>query len=65
MAVKPLSDRVLVKPKPAEEKTAGGAFKAAIKGGDVKEAVKQGIETANDIEEGKVKKGFFGKLIKK
>ena len=26
MAVKPLSDRVLVKPNPAEEKTAGGLF---------------------------------------
>ena len=45
--------------------TAAAALKAALKGGDVKEAVKQGIETANDIEEGKVKKGFFGKLIKK
>lgn len=45
--------------------TAAAAFKAAIKGGDVKEAVKQGIETANDIEEGKVKQGFFGKLFKK
>ena len=45
--------------------TAAAALKAAIKGGDVKEAVKQGIETANDIEEGKVKRGFFGKLIKK
>lgn len=45
--------------------TAAAALKAAIKGEDVKEVVKQGIETANDIEEGKVKKGFFGKLIKK
>ena len=45
--------------------TAAAALKAALKGGDVKEAVRQGIETANDIEEGKVKKGFFGKLIKK
>ena len=26
MAVRPLSDRVLVKPNPAEEKTAGGLF---------------------------------------
>ena len=33
-------------------------WKAAVTGGDVKEAVKQGIETANDIEEGKVKQGF-------
>ena len=38
---------------------------AAATGGDGKEAVKQGIETANDIEEGKVKQGFFGKLFKK
>ena len=38
---------------------------AALRGGDVKEAVRQGVETANDIEEGKVKRGFFGKLIKK
>ena len=45
--------------------TAAAALKAALKGGDVKEAVKQGIETANDIEEGKVKQGFFGKLFKK
>ncbi len=45
--------------------TAAAALKAALKGGDVKEAVRQGVETANDIEEGKVKRGFFGKLIKK
>lgn len=45
--------------------TAAAALKAAIKGGDVKEAVKKGIETANDIEEGKVKQGFFGRLFKK
>ena len=45
--------------------TAAAALKAALRGGDVKEAVRQGIETANDIEEGKVKRGFFGKLIKK
>ena len=45
--------------------TAAAALKAAIKGGDVKAAVKQGIETANDIEEGKVKQGVFGKLFKK
>ena len=45
--------------------TAAAALKAAATGGDVKEAVKQGIETANDIEEGKVKQGFFGKLFKK
>ena len=45
--------------------TAAAALKAAVTGGDAKEAVKQGIETANDIEEGKVKQGFFGKLFKK
>ena len=45
--------------------TAAAALKTAIKGGDVKDVVKQGIETANDIEEGKVKQGFFGKLFKK
>ena len=45
--------------------TASAALKAAVTGGDVKEAVKQGIETANDIEEGKVKQGLFGKLLKK
>ena len=45
--------------------TAAAALKAAIKGSDVKDAIKQGIETANDIEEGKVKQGFFGKLFKK
>lgn len=45
--------------------TAAAVLKAAVKGGDVKEAVKEGIETANAIEEGKVKQGFFGKLFKK
>lgn len=45
--------------------TAMAAFKAAATGGSVEEAVKQGIEMANDIEEGKVKQGFFGKLLKK
>jgi len=45
--------------------TAAAAFKAAVTGGSVEEAVKQGIETANDIEEGKVRQGFFGKLFKK
>ena len=45
--------------------TAAAAVKAAIKGEDVTEAVKQGIETANAIEEGKVRQGFFGKLFKK
>ena len=45
--------------------TAAAALKAAVTGGDVQEAVKQGVETASDIEEGKVKQGFFGKLFKK
>lgn len=45
--------------------TAAAALKTAIKGGDVAEVLKKGIETANDIEEGKVKQGFFGKLFKK
>lgn len=45
--------------------TAAEILKAAATGGNVKEAVKQGIETANDIEEGKVKQGFFGKLFRK
>lgn len=45
--------------------TAAAALKAAMKGDDAKEVIKQGIETANDIEEGKVKQGFFGKLFKK
>ena len=45
--------------------TAAAALGAAIKGGDVKAALKQGIETANDIEEGKVRQGLFGKLFKK
>ena len=45
--------------------TAAAALKAAVKGESVEEAVKEGIETANAIEEGKVKQGFFGKLFKK
>ena len=45
--------------------TAAAALKAAAKGESVEEAVKEGIETANAIEEGKVKQGFFGKLFKK
>ena len=45
--------------------TAAAALKAAASGGDVKEAVKQGIDTANAIEEGKVKQGFFGQLFRK
>ena len=45
--------------------TAAAVLKAAVTGGSVEEAVKQGIETANDIEEGKVRQGFFGKLFKK
>ena len=45
--------------------TAASALKAAVTGGDVKETLKKGIETANEIEEGKVKQGFFGRLFKK
>ena len=45
--------------------TAAEALKTAIKGGDVEEVLKKGIEIANEIEEGKVKRGFFGKLFKK
>lgn len=45
--------------------TAAAALKAAVSGGDVTEAVKKGIDTANDIEEGKVKQSFWGKLFKK
>lgn len=45
--------------------TAAEVLKAAATGGDVGAAVKQGIDTANDIEEGKVKQGFFGKLFRK
>lgn len=45
--------------------TAAAALKAAVKGENVQEAVKQGIDMANDIDEGKVKQGFFGKLFRK
>jgi len=45
--------------------TAMAALKAAVSGGSVEEAVKKGMETANDIEEGKVRQGLFGKLFKK
>jgi len=45
--------------------TAAAVLKAAATGGSVEEAVKQGIETANDIEDGKVRQGFFGKLFRK
>ena len=45
--------------------TAAAALKTAIKGGDVTEELKKGIETANAIEEGKVRRGFFGKLLRK
>ena len=45
--------------------TVAAVLEAAATGGSVEEAVKQGIETANDIEEGKVRQGFFGKLFKK
>ena len=45
--------------------TAAAVLKAAAKGESVEEAVKTGVETANAIEEGKVKQSFWGKLFKK
>ena len=45
--------------------TVAAVLEAAATGGSVEEAVKQGIETANDIEEGNVRQGFLGKLFKK
>lgn len=45
--------------------TAAAAIKAAVKGESVEEVIKEGIETANAIEEGKVKQNFWGKLFKK
>ncbi|MBR1690656.1 MAG: hypothetical protein IJ713_07775 [Oscillibacter sp.] len=45
--------------------TAAAALKAAVKGESVEETVKEGIDTANAIEEGKVRQGLFGKLLKK
>jgi|GEM_PF-970313 len=45
--------------------TAAAALKAAVKGEDVGEVIKEGVQTANDIEEGKVRRGLFGKLFKK
>lgn len=45
--------------------TAAAAIKIAVKGESVEEVIKEGIETANAIEEGKVKQGFWGKLFKK
>ncbi len=45
--------------------TAAAVLKAAAAGESVEDAVKQGIDTANAIEEGKVKQGFFGKLFRK
>lgn len=45
--------------------TVTAAAKAAVTGGDVQEAVKEGMEMAEDIEKGKVKQSFFGKLFRK
>lgn len=45
--------------------TAAAVLKAAAAGESVEDAVKQGIDTANAIEEGKAKQGFFGKLFRK
>lgn len=44
---------------------AAAAIKAAVKGESVEEVIQEGIETANAIEEGKVKQNFWGKLFKK
>ena len=45
--------------------TATAVLKATVKGENVQEVVKQGIDMANNIDEGKVKQGFFGKLFRK
>ena len=45
--------------------TAAAAIQAAVKGESVEEVIQEGIETANAIEEGKVKQSFWGKLFKK
>lgn len=45
--------------------TAAAVLKAAATGGDVETAVKEGFDTANAIEDGNVKQGFFGKLFRK
>ncbi len=45
--------------------TAAAVLQAAISGKSVEAAVKEGVETAEAIEEGKVKQGFFGKLFRK
>lgn len=45
--------------------TAAKVLKAAVTDGSVEDAVRQGVNTADDIEEGKVKQGFFGKLFRK
>lgn len=47
--------------------TASAVLKAALKGeGEegIAEKIREGIDTANDIEEGKVKRGLFGRLKK-
>ena len=45
--------------------TAAKVLKAAVTDGSVEDAVRQGVNTADEIEEGKVKQGFFGKLFRK
>lgn len=45
-------------------KTANEALKAALKGGDVKEVLAEGLQKSIDIDQGKVKKkGFFARLF--
>ena len=45
-------------------KTANEALKAALKGGDVKEALAEGLQKLIDIDQGKIKKkGFFARLF--
>ena len=45
-------------------KTANEALKAALKGGDVKEALAEGLQKSIDIDQGKIKKkGFFARLF--
>ncbi len=46
--------------------TANAALKAAVTGKDVTEALKEGMERSQDIDEGRIKKkGFFAKLFGK
>ena len=45
-------------------KTANEALKSALKGGDVKEVLAEGLQKSIDIDQGKIKKkGFFARLF--